>query len=631
MKSRFVGAWSRRAIAAMVLGAGMLAATGMSSAASFTYSKNCTSYTTVAQGSNLSLTCNSTTAPVTQTPSCSLTASPASISAGGSSILSASCTPAATSYVWTNSGFGSTVAGGNVSPAATTTYTVRGSNSAGGGNTASAVVTVIPSTTVVVQALLINASTSLNKTSMVRIINTTADAGPLTATAFDESGKQLGNANASLGSIAANQVRTFSSGNLEQMIGFVPSAPTAKYSVYFSAGLSVFQMINYTRDNATGALTLSQSLTADRSTGSSAASVTRSAWFLNASTSSNKTSVLRILNTSTRDGSLSASLYDEAGLLQGSANKPLGAINAHQMVTYTSAQLESAMGFSPASPTAKYRVVFSANLPSIELINFTKDIASGNISLVQSQLDGRASSTPPTSTRNVLQVYPSVNAEKTTVLRIVNPNGTAATFTATAYNEAGSVVGKSSLGKAAANQTLALTSSQIETQLGYSPSSPNAKYRLVIDADVPSFEVLDSTRMQTSGNLYLAQAQTDGRLSGPAASTTRNAYIVHSSNDGVSTTELRIINTVAQSAVLKASAYDDNGALLVTGMYIGVLQANQMLTLTSAQLESLFEYRPPSGAKWRLVFSADLSNFELVNYAKEVLSGILVLAQPQTE
>ncbi|MDP4027494.1 MAG: DUF4214 domain-containing protein [Gallionella sp.] len=76
-------------------------------------------------------------------PACTLTATPATIAAGGSSTLTASCSPAATSYVWTGgSCAGTSAASCTVTPAATTTYTVKGSNSSGSGNTASATVTI---------------------------------------------------------------------------------------------------------------------------------------------------------------------------------------------------------------------------------------------------------------------------------------------------------------------------------------------------------------------------------------------------------------------------------------------------------------------------------------------------------
>jgi hypothetical protein len=44
------------------------------------------------------------------------------------------------------------------------------------------------------QALFMSASTSANKTSVVRVTNTSNAAGELTATAYDEAGNTLGTA-----------------------------------------------------------------------------------------------------------------------------------------------------------------------------------------------------------------------------------------------------------------------------------------------------------------------------------------------------------------------------------------------------------------------------------------------------
>lgn len=75
-------------------------------------------------------------------PICNLIASPASIRAGGSSALTSTCNPAATSYVWTGGTCpGTTGAICTVSPAVTTTYSVTGSSN-DGTSTASATVTV---------------------------------------------------------------------------------------------------------------------------------------------------------------------------------------------------------------------------------------------------------------------------------------------------------------------------------------------------------------------------------------------------------------------------------------------------------------------------------------------------------
>lgn len=109
-------------------------------AASVTYTNaECVSFAkTVLPSGDLSLSC--VRAPAVTVPQCSLAASPATVSGGAQSILTATCAPAATSYVWTNATSSSATA--TVTPTATTTYSVRGANSAGAGNVASAVVTV---------------------------------------------------------------------------------------------------------------------------------------------------------------------------------------------------------------------------------------------------------------------------------------------------------------------------------------------------------------------------------------------------------------------------------------------------------------------------------------------------------
>jgi hypothetical protein len=83
-----------------------------------------------------------TSVPSLLPPTCSLTANPPTTSQeGGTSVLSAICSPAAASYVWSsNTGFASNATGGTVSPAGTATYTVQGINANGPGNTASVTV-----------------------------------------------------------------------------------------------------------------------------------------------------------------------------------------------------------------------------------------------------------------------------------------------------------------------------------------------------------------------------------------------------------------------------------------------------------------------------------------------------------
>lgn len=84
-------------------------------------------------------------------PTCTLTPASSSIAPNGSSLLTANCTPAATSYTWT----GGNCAGSSCNATLATgsqTYTVQGSNVAGAGNIASATVTVAAPTCTVTPA-----------------------------------------------------------------------------------------------------------------------------------------------------------------------------------------------------------------------------------------------------------------------------------------------------------------------------------------------------------------------------------------------------------------------------------------------------------------------------------------------
>ena len=97
---------------------------------------------------NLAVACsgNTTSPSPTVAPTCTLTASSYTISTNSSSILTANCSPAATSFAWTGPGTSGFTAGGQVSPTSTATYTVTGSNGIGTGNTSSSVTVTVSST-----------------------------------------------------------------------------------------------------------------------------------------------------------------------------------------------------------------------------------------------------------------------------------------------------------------------------------------------------------------------------------------------------------------------------------------------------------------------------------------------------
>jgi uncharacterized protein (DUF1800 family) len=468
-------------------------------------------------------------------------------------------------------------------------------------------------------ALFVNASTSANKTSVIRLLNLNNQSGTLTASAYNEAGTALGTANASLGNIAAGQMLTLSSGQLEAAIGYAAAAPTAKYRIVFKSDLPGFELINFVKDIATGNLSYGQAQT-DHRAATAATSSTRNALFVNASSSGNKTSVIRLINLLDQAGTLTATAYNEAGTIVGTPNAALGAFGAQQMLVFTSAQLEAAIGYAPSSATAKYRIAFSANLPNFELINFIKDMASGNLTLGQAQTDNRAGSSATSSVRNALYVNPSSAITKTSVVRIINLGNQGAALIATAYNESGAVVGTAdaALGNLAAQQMLSFTSAQLEAAIGYAPTSAYAKYRIAFSAGLPSFELINFIKETASGSLTLAQDQIDDRVIG-AGTSTRNALFVNASTSPSKTSVLRIVNNNGQSGILTATAYNESGAIVgAAGATLGTIGAQQMLNFTSAQLEAAIGYTPTVGtAKYHIVLSANLPGFEVLAFNKD--------------
>lgn len=130
--------------AILALGAlGALALPTLSTAATFSLNNTLTCNSvdggmSMDPAGNLTINCTVVTAGATTTaPVCSVSTSPGTITAGGTSTVSASCNPAATSYVWTTSSLAPAISGSSqqltFATAGTYTYQVAGTNTIGQG------------------------------------------------------------------------------------------------------------------------------------------------------------------------------------------------------------------------------------------------------------------------------------------------------------------------------------------------------------------------------------------------------------------------------------------------------------------------------------------------------------------
>ncbi len=484
-------------------------------------------------------------------------------------------------------------------------------------------------------AFFINASGSANKTSVVRVINLSDLSSALTATAYDEAGNVVGAAGGSLGSIAAQQMLTFTSAQFESALGYAPSSGTAKYRIVFSANLPNFDVIDFTKDVAVGNLTLAQPQSGSRAAATASSSV-RNMLVTMPSTNPSRTSVVRLINTTGQSGTLTATAYNESGSVVGMANAAVGVLGPQQMLTFTSAQLESAIGYVPSSATARYFIAFNSNLTNLELINFVKETASGNVTLAQAQVDDRSTATEVTTVRNALLVNASSNTASTSLVRLINLDWISRPITATAYNEAGRIVGRAdtALGSLGGLGILTFSSAQLESAIGYAPESASAKYRIVFKSSSrPTFELVNFLVDGVSGILTLGQAQVDNRTAGTATTSVRNALFVNASTSANKTSIVRLINLADQSGTVTATAYNESGSMVgVANATVGVLGPQQMLSFTSAQLESSLGFVPLAPtAKYRVVFNANLPSFEVVNFVVDIATGGVTLGQIQVD
>ncbi len=124
-------------------------------------------------------------------------------------------------------------------------------------------------------------------------------------------------------------------------------------------------------------------------------------------------------------------------------------------------------------------------------------------------------------TRNAYLVNASTSTAKTSIIRLINTGTVAAAFTATAYAEDtgagdGNPVGFTPLGTAnsvmgtiEAGGALNLTSAQLESKLGFTPSSNTSKYRIVFSAGATNTQILNYTQDVATGTVVLSQSGND--------------------------------------------------------------------------------------------------------------------------
>jgi hypothetical protein len=288
-------------------------------------------------------------------PVCTLMASPTSISPGMSSTLTASCTPAATSYLWSNTGFGSAASSGTVAPAATTIYSVAGSNAAGSGSAASAAVivgTAVASVTDM-RTYVPAASAAGGYVSFVRVINNGGVATPVLVARIDGATGAVGASGILTPALPVDGAVTFTAQQVEAALGLTMTG----------ADRPRIRVSGVTSPVEVQSFLLQPGGLFDEVSGFQSGSAIRVRTYIPAADApSGYTSFVRVINPGASATSVSVALINGTTGVTGPAYTLIGFMPGGGARTFSSAELEAIFGTVAAGSRPRLKIMASTTL-----------------------------------------------------------------------------------------------------------------------------------------------------------------------------------------------------------------------------------------------------------------------------
>jgi len=282
-------------------------------------------------------------------------------------------------------------------------------------------------------------------------------------------------------------------------------------------------------------------------------------------------SYLRVINTGLSASAVTVARVDPATGQTGIAGVLNALLPAGAAVTYSAAQVESALGISIAAGE-RPRMQVAATNTTLEVQSFLIQ-PGGAFTEVSTGQAG--------SSIDVRSYVPAATVGYTTYLRVINNSGTATPVTATLLDAAGGVAGASGtiIALLPAFAATTLSSAQVETAMGVSiPASSRPRIRV---SSATSDLRVQSFLLQPGG----AFNEMSGASSGPSVMV--RTYIPAADAASGYTSYLRVINTGATETPVTVGLVDGVSGLLVsTGTLVPSLLAGAAQTFSSSQVEA---------------------------------------------
>ena len=423
------------------------------------------------------------------------------------------------------------------------------------------------------------AVTANGYTSFLRVINTGTVSTPVSVGTVDGDNGSAGLVGQLVAALPAGAAMTFTAAQVEAAIGSVLASQRPRLRVYATAGASI---------EVQSFLLQPGGVFNEVSGGQSGASVTVRTYVPAAAAPSGYVSHVRVINTGAAATAVSVAKVDPVTGVTSTAGTLVASLPAGAAMTYTAAQVESALGLR-IDAAERPRLLVSAASSSLEVQSFLIQ-PGGAFTEVSTGKEG--------STVDVPSYVPAAAVGYKSFLRVVNTSATATPVTAALLT--------ASTGLASAPQTIiaslagfaatTLGSDVIEAALGVAiPATDRPRIR--ISSASAGLEV-QSFLLQPGG----AYNEVSNAITG--TSVVVRTYVPAADSATGYTSYLRVINTGSTPTAITMAVVDGATGVQSNAAVVATLPAGGAQTFTSSQLEAALGVNVIAGSRPRIAVRA---------------------------
>jgi Subtilase family/Viral BACON domain len=415
--------------------------------------------------------------------------------------------------------------------------------------------------------------------SYVRVINTGTLGTAVSVAAVDGDSGSAGLVGQLVASLPVGAAMTFTAAQVEAAMGGVPAGKRPRIRVFAASGATI-EVQSFLLQPG-GAFN-------EVSGGQSGASVTVRTYVPAAAASGGYVSYVRVINTGSVDSAVTVARVHPATGETSPARTLIPLLPAGAALTYTAAQVESALGIAIAA-AERPRLLVSAASSTLEVQSFLIQ-PGGAFTEVSS---GKAGSTV-----DVPSYVPAASSGYKSFIRVMNTGAQPAPVSAALVGANGTAgTPRTIIAMLPAFGAMTLPSDEIESTLGVAIAAAE-RPRLRISSAVVGLEV-QSFLLQPGG----AYNEISNAITG--TSVVVRTYVPAVDSATGYTSYLRVINTGGTDTPVTMALINGNTGVQSNSVVITTLPAGAAQTFTSSQIESAMGVNIAAGSRPRIAVSGN--------------------------